>query len=81
MQMSDDWLTGVNTDAGRILKSLGNPVETVKIEPLPSQGRLEEQGVQTDSAGEPFIFIVDSSGKITKATSTMVSTILTRVLR
>lgn len=72
LQMSDGWVLG----SERILKSVGDPAEALKITDAVALGRVEKWIVHTDPAGGTSVWIVDATGKIIKADSTITSKIL-----
>ncbi|WP_155835148.1 hypothetical protein [Herbaspirillum sp. RV1423] len=70
-------LVGANTGYDRILEAVGNDSSRASsvLKSLDS-GRVEKWVVHTDPAGGTSIWIVNSSGKIVQADSTLVSKVL-----
>jgi filamentous hemagglutinin len=64
LQMSDDWLSGANTNYNRILESVGNNERMAEsvFDALRS-GRVEKWLVHTDPFGRVTVGVLDRSGK------------------
>ncbi|WP_146126220.1 hypothetical protein [Burkholderia multivorans] len=63
LQMSDDWLSGVNTGTDRILKSVGNGAVADSVKDSLEAGRVEKWLVHTDPYGNVTAGILDKNGK------------------
>ncbi|ULU27706.1 hemagglutinin repeat protein [Dyella terrae] len=63
LQMSDNWLTGANTNYNRILESTGNEAVADSVSTSLQQGRVERWVVNTDPFGNVSVGVVDKSGK------------------
>ena len=62
LQMSDDWLTGVNTKYDRILESVGR-AEALEVSDALKSGRIEKWLVHTDPFGRVTVGVLDKAGK------------------
>ena len=68
LQMSDDWLQGVNSGKVRVLDALsGNMVEATNFDTALIANRVEKWLVHTDPFGNVTVGIVDKYGKIIPA--------------
>ncbi|GGP25034.1 cell surface protein [Silvimonas amylolytica] len=64
-QMSDGWLTGINTNYNRLAESVGNdPVQTQALRNALNAGRIEKWVVYTDKYGNVGVGIADANGKL-----------------
>ena len=63
LQMSDDWLTGVNTNYNRIDESVGS-AEGSNVRAALDSNRVEKWLVRTDQFGRVTVGVLNGDGKL-----------------